>query len=120
MYFPGPGLGRSVKGWCSPAAEDGGWGRLPATAGRGFLRPAGHRAVPARLAPVIDLKRAAEPDRYRAALARRGAADDFDALLAADPRWREHTERAEALRAAQKRSSKGARPARPRSPSCAS
>jgi seryl-tRNA synthetase len=57
---------------------------------------------------VIDLKAARqEPERYRAALARRGAAKDFAALLAADARWREHTERAETLRAAQKRSSKG-------------
>jgi seryl-tRNA synthetase len=60
---------------------------------------------------VIDLKAARqEPDRYRAALARRGAATDFDALLAADTSWRSHTERAEALRAAQKRSSKGRPP----------
>jgi seryl-tRNA synthetase len=57
---------------------------------------------------VIDLKAARqEPDRYRAALARRGAEKDFDALLAADARWRDHTERAESLRAEQKRSSKG-------------
>jgi seryl-tRNA synthetase len=56
---------------------------------------------------VIDLKAARqEPDRYLAALARRGAEKDFDALLAADARWRELTERAESLRAAQKRSSK--------------
>jgi seryl-tRNA synthetase len=61
---------------------------------------------------VIDLKAARqEPDRYRAALARRGAAQDLDALLAADARWRELTERAETLRAAQKRSSKGGPPA---------
>jgi seryl-tRNA synthetase len=67
--------------------------------------------VPTRLAQVIDLKAARqEPDRYRTALARRDAADDFDALLAADQRWRELTERAETLRAAQKRSSKGAPP----------
>jgi len=60
---------------------------------------------------VIDLKAARqEPDRYRAALARRGAAADFDALLAVDHRWRELTERAESLRAAQKRSSKGTPP----------
>jgi seryl-tRNA synthetase len=66
---------------------------------------------PARLARVIDLKAARqEPDRYRAALARRGAAADFDALLAADASWRGHTERAEALRAAQKKSSKGKPP----------
>jgi seryl-tRNA synthetase len=61
---------------------------------------------------MIDLKAARQdPDRYRAALARRGAAKDFDALLAVDARWREHTERAETLRAAQKRSSKGGPPA---------
>jgi len=60
---------------------------------------------------VIDLKAARqEPDRYRAALARRGAADDFDALLAADARWRELTERSESLRAEQKKSSKGGPP----------
>jgi seryl-tRNA synthetase len=60
---------------------------------------------------VIDLKAARqEPDRYRAALARRGAAADFDELLAADASWRAHTERAEALRAAQKKSSKGKPP----------
>jgi seryl-tRNA synthetase len=61
-----------------------------------------------RLPQVIDLKAArAHPAQYRAALARRGAEKDFDALLDADSRWREHTERAESLRAAQKRSSKG-------------
>jgi len=60
---------------------------------------------------VIDLKAARqEPDVYRAALARRGAAEDFDALLAADASWRSHTERAETLRAAQKKSSKGRPP----------
>jgi seryl-tRNA synthetase len=60
---------------------------------------------------VIDLKAARqEPDVYRAALARRGAAEDFDALLAADASWRSHTERAESLRAEQKKSSKGRPP----------
>jgi seryl-tRNA synthetase len=60
---------------------------------------------------VIDLKAARqEPDRYRAALDRRGAAADFDALLAVDARWRELTERAESLRAEQKRSSKAGPP----------
>jgi seryl-tRNA synthetase len=60
---------------------------------------------------VIDLKAARQdPGRYRTALARRGAADDFDALLAADASWRELTERAEALRAEQKRASRGGRP----------
>ncbi len=57
---------------------------------------------------MIDLKAARQdPDTFRAALARRGAADDFDLLLAADARWRSLTERAEALRAAQKSSSRG-------------
>ena len=38
---------------------------------------------------MIDLRAArAEPDAYRAALARKGAAESFDALLAADERWR--------------------------------
>jgi seryl-tRNA synthetase len=38
---------------------------------------------------VIDLKAArSEPERWRAALARKGAAEQFDALLAADERWR--------------------------------
>ena len=60
---------------------------------------------------MIDLKAARqEPDRYRLALARRGSAHDFDALLAADASWRSHTERAEVLRAEQKRSSKGRPP----------
>jgi seryl-tRNA synthetase len=57
---------------------------------------------------VIDLKAARQdPDAFRAALARRGAADDFDQLLAADASWRSLTERAEALRAAQRSSSRG-------------
>ena len=57
---------------------------------------------------MIDLKAARQdPDGYRAALARRGAAEDFDRLLAADATWRGHTERAESLRAEQKKASKG-------------
>jgi seryl-tRNA synthetase len=57
---------------------------------------------------MIDLKAARQdPDAYRAALARRGAAEDFDELLAADARWRESTERAESLRAEQKKASRG-------------
>jgi seryl-tRNA synthetase len=60
---------------------------------------------------MIDLKAARqEPDRYRAALDRRGAAADFDALLAVDARWRELTERAESLRSEQKRSSRAGPP----------
>ena len=38
---------------------------------------------------MIDLKSARnDPDGYRAALARKGAGDTFDALLEADERWR--------------------------------
>ena len=58
---------------------------------------------------MIDLKAARkDPVYFRAALARRGAAEDFDALLAADATWRELTERSESLRARQKRSSRSA------------
>ena len=59
------------------------------------------------LCQVIDLKTARqEPERYRTALARRGAAEDFDALLKADSRWRALTEQAGNLRAQQRKSSK--------------
>ena len=52
---------------------------------------------------MIDLKAArAEPEQFRAALARRGAADEFDALLAADARWRDLQTRRDELRARQK------------------
>ncbi|HKR69789.1 MAG TPA: serine--tRNA ligase [Streptosporangiaceae bacterium] len=57
---------------------------------------------------MIDLKAARQnPDAFRAALARREADKDFDELLAADASWREYTERAESLRAEQKKASKG-------------
>jgi seryl-tRNA synthetase len=65
-------------------------------------------AGPATIAKMIDLKAARQdPAGFRAALARRGVAEDFDELLAADVRWRESTERAESLRAEQKKASKG-------------
>jgi seryl-tRNA synthetase len=52
---------------------------------------------------VIDLRAArSDPDRFRTALARRGAADDFDALLAADERWRELVPQVDELRGRQK------------------
>jgi seryl-tRNA synthetase len=52
---------------------------------------------------MIDLRAArAEPDRFRTALARKGAAERFDALLAADERWRELLPRVEELRTRQK------------------
>jgi seryl-tRNA synthetase len=52
---------------------------------------------------VIDLRAArAEPERFRAALARKGAAEAFDELLAADARWRELLPRVDELRSRQK------------------
>ena len=57
---------------------------------------------------MIDLKAARQdPDGFRTALARRGAAADLDELLAADATWREQTERVESLRATQKKASRG-------------
>ena len=48
---------------------------------------------------MIDLKAARnDPDAYRAALARKGAGDAFDALLAADERWRALVPRLDELR----------------------
>jgi len=48
---------------------------------------------------VIDLKSARnDPDAVRAALARKGAAEAFDALLAADERWRALVPRIDELR----------------------
>jgi seryl-tRNA synthetase len=48
---------------------------------------------------VIDLKAArAEPERWREALARKGAAHEFDALLEADARWRALVPRVDELR----------------------
>ncbi|HEX4521797.1 MAG TPA: serine--tRNA ligase [Gaiellaceae bacterium] len=48
---------------------------------------------------MIDLRTARlEPDRFRVALARKGAAERFDALMAADARWRELLPRVEELR----------------------
>ena len=52
---------------------------------------------------MIDLKAArADPAPIRAALARKGAAEAFDALLAADERWRSLVPRVDDLRARQK------------------
>jgi seryl-tRNA synthetase len=48
---------------------------------------------------MIDLRAARnDADRYRAALARKGAAETFDALLAADERWRALVPRVDELR----------------------
>jgi len=52
---------------------------------------------------VIDLRAArANPDEYRAAIARKGYAKQFDELLAADARWRELVPRVDELRSRQK------------------
>jgi seryl-tRNA synthetase len=49
---------------------------------------------------MIDIRAArADPDAYRAALARKGAADDFDALLEADRAWLALVPQADELRA---------------------
>ena len=52
---------------------------------------------------MIDLKAArADPDRFRAALERRGAGNELDELLAADERWRRLVPEVDDLRARQK------------------
>ena len=48
---------------------------------------------------MIDAKAARnDPDTYRAALARKGAAEAFDAWLEADERWRELVPKVDDLR----------------------
>jgi seryl-tRNA synthetase len=55
-------------------------------------------------AGVIDIKAARyDPEGFRAALARRGAAEELDRLLEVDARWRELTDRVGGLRARQKK-----------------
>jgi seryl-tRNA synthetase len=52
---------------------------------------------------VIDLKAArAEPESFRAAVARKGAGEAFDRLLEADARWRELVPQVDELRGRQK------------------
>jgi len=52
---------------------------------------------------VIDLKAArADPDGFRAAVARKGAGEAFDKLLDADARWRELVPKVDELRSRQK------------------
>jgi seryl-tRNA synthetase len=52
---------------------------------------------------VIDLRAARQsPEEFRSALARKGAADRFDELLAADERWRALVPRVDELRGRQK------------------
>jgi seryl-tRNA synthetase len=52
---------------------------------------------------MIDIRAARnDPDRFRSALARRGAAKAFDELMAADARWRELVPQVDELRGKQK------------------
>ncbi|MEK6275093.1 MAG: serine--tRNA ligase [Actinomycetota bacterium] len=52
---------------------------------------------------MIDLKAArADPEAFRAAVARKGAGEAFDGLLEADARWRELVPKVDELRGAQK------------------
>ncbi|MGH2996997.1 MAG: serine--tRNA ligase, partial [Gaiellaceae bacterium] len=52
---------------------------------------------------MIDLRAArSDPDRFRTALARKGAAEAFDELLDADERWRELVPQVDELRGRQK------------------
>jgi seryl-tRNA synthetase len=56
---------------------------------------------------MIDLRAArSDPDRVRAAVARKGAAEAFDELLEADTRWRELVPRVDELRGRQKQKGK--------------
>jgi seryl-tRNA synthetase len=60
---------------------------------------------------MIDLRAArSDPEAFRAALVRRGAAGLFDSLLAADARWREASTRRDEVRAEQKRLGKPSSP----------
>jgi seryl-tRNA synthetase len=60
---------------------------------------------------VIDLRAARnDPDGFRAALARKGAAETFDALLEADAAWRDATMRRDEVRARQKKLGKPTTP----------
>src|SRR5207253_1704761 len=84
---------------CARPGQGGRRLRLSAR-GRGGCRPSS-RGVP-RLPRMIDLRAARnDPDGFRAALARKGAAELFDQLLEADRSVREVQPRVEELRAAQ-------------------
>src|ERR1700759_2207492 len=74
-------------------------GRPPRAVGAGGRHRSAARDVP-RLRRVIDARAARnEPDEYRRRLARKGAAEAFDAWLAADEQWRELVPRVDELRA---------------------
>ncbi len=60
---------------------------------------------------MIDLRAARnDPDRFRAALARKGADEIFDALLEADAAWRDATARRDEARARQRKLGKPSTP----------
>ena len=80
---------KAVADWICPSAEVEGVA-------------AGARSV-SRLEAMIDLRAARnDPAAFRAALARRGAGEAFDELLAADEHWRALVPRVDELRAQQK------------------
>ncbi len=57
---------------------------------------------------MIDIRAArSDPDAFRAALARKGAAEAFDALMEADAAWRSTNTRVDELRARRRPSAKG-------------
>src|SRR5215207_6669742 len=79
--------------------------RLPA-GDRGGSRPGDRGGL--RLPRMIDVRAArADPDAWRAALARKGAAEIFDEFLQADEAWRVANTQVDELRAARKPSGKG-------------
>ena len=82
------------------AHEREGGRRLDLPAGRGGGRRAQVIEAYLRLGSrVIDLRAArSDPEPIRAALARKGAAERFDALLAADERWRALVPKVDELR----------------------
>jgi seryl-tRNA synthetase len=60
---------------------------------------------------MIDLRAArSDPDTHRAAVARKGAGELFDSLLAADTRWRDASTRRDDVRARQKQLGKPSTP----------
>jgi seryl-tRNA synthetase len=57
---------------------------------------------------MIDIKAArSDPETWRAALARKGAAEDFDALIESDQAWRAANTRVDELRAERRPAAKG-------------
>src|SRR5205814_864160 len=69
-----------------------------------------HATVPPTMIDIQLIRR--DPDRVRAALARRGDASGLDRLIASDARWREQTGRRDEVRAAIKSLSRGVADAR--------